>query len=147
MISAGEFFSFLLAGVWKGFAMNERINFKPIVLAASLLLALNLSAKEPTVTLHGEIMDSQCAYNVHSMGHSHDEMIHKGVEGAVDEKSCTQHCVKDKGGVYVLLVKEDVYRLDDQDLSERFAGLKVKVTGTLDEKTHTLHISKMEEER
>jgi hypothetical protein len=128
--------------------MNQRMNFNAILLMVLLLLAINLSAKElPAVTLHGEIMDSQCAYNVHSLGHSHDEMIHKGIEGAVDETSCTQHCVKDKGGVYVLLVKEEVYRLDDQNLSEQFAGKKVRVSGNLDEKTHTLHVSKMEEER
>jgi hypothetical protein len=103
--------------------------------------------KEPVVlTLHGEVMDSQCAYNVHSLAHSHDSMIHKGVAGAHDAKSCSQHCVKEKGGVYVLLVKNDVYRLDDQDQSELFAGQKVKVSGTLEQKTHTLHVLKMEEE-
>lgn len=119
-----------------------------MLLIAPALLAVAVFAKDPTVlTLHGEIMDSQCAYNVHSLGHSHDEMIHKGVEGAVDEKSCTLHCVKDKGGVYVLLVKEEVYRLDDQNISEGFAGKKVKVSGTLNEKTHTLHVMKMEEDR
>lgn len=128
--------------------MNKTGNLKFILLAAPLLLALHLAAKDSgVVTLHGEIMDSQCAYNVHSLGHSHDEMIHKGIEGATDERSCTLHCVKDKGGVYVLLVKEDVYRLDDQDRSEQFSGMKVKVSGTLDEKTHTLHVLKMENDK
>lgn len=97
-------------------------------------------------TLHGEIMDSQCAYNVHSLAHSHDSMIKKGIAGAKDAQSCTLHCVQQKGGVYVLLVKNDIYRLDDQIGSEEYAGKKVKVSGTLDDKTHTLHVLKMEEE-
>jgi hypothetical protein len=126
--------------------MTQEKNFKAMLLSAFLLLALPSFAKDPAISLHGEIMDSQCAYNVHSLGRSHDEMIQKGVGGATDEKSCTLHCVKDKGGVYVLLVKEEVYRLDNQNLSEQFAGKKVKVIGTLDEKTHTVHVSKMEEE-
>jgi hypothetical protein len=127
--------------------MNPKKNFKAMLLSVFLLLALPSFAKDPSISLRGEVMDSQCAYNVHSLGRSHDEMIKKGVGGAVDEKSCTLHCVKDKGGVYVLLVKEEVYRLDNQNLSEQFAGKKVRVSGTLDEKTHTVHISKMEEER
>lgn len=130
--------------------MQGLIHFKAVkilVLFFPLLLAVSSWAKEPAVlTLHGEIMDSQCAYNVHSLAHSHDSMIHKGIPGATDEKSCTLHCVRDKGGVYVLLVKEDVYRLDDQTQAEQLAGKKVKVIGTLDDKTHTLRVSKMEEE-
>src|SRR5260370_4892585 len=35
-------------------------------------------------------------------------------------------------------LKDDVYRLDDQTYAEKFAGAKVKVTGTLDAKAHTL---------
>ena len=41
-------------------------------------------------------------------------MMKHNVQGASDEESCTQHCVKDMGGSYVLVVKKDVYKLDDQ---------------------------------
>lgn len=95
--------------------------------------------KDNTVTLYGAIEDSQCAYNVHSSGHSHDWMIDKKVEGAKDPKSCTLHCVHDLGGNFVLVVKNEVYRLADQELSAKFAGEKVKVTGILDAKTQTIH--------
>jgi hypothetical protein len=95
------------------------------------------------MSLTGAIADSQCAYNVHSSGRSHEWMIKKKVPGATDDKSCTLHCVKDMGGNYVLVVKDDVYRLDDQVYAERFAGMKVKITGTLDEK-NTLHILTIE---
>src|SRR5689334_9839916 len=70
--------------------------------------------KDSTVSLRGAIMDSQCAYNVHSDAHSHKWMTKRGIQGASDEESCTQHCVKDMGGSYVLVVKKEVYKLDDQ---------------------------------
>jgi hypothetical protein len=111
-----------------------------------LLLACYTFAKDKdpgVLTLQGEVEDSQCAYNVHSVDHSHDSMIKKGVYGR-DARSCTLHCVKDSGGNFVLVVKDEVYRLDSQVQAEQFAGKKVKVTGTLDAKTQTLHVLKME---
>jgi len=132
--------------------MKETMSFK--IARVALLLLMMLIAfygfskdKEPAVlSLKGEIMDSQCAFNVHSFDRSHEAMTKKGVYGS-DAKSCTQHCVKDGGGSYVLLVKDHVYRLDDQIQPEQFPGKKVKVTGTLDEKTQTLHVLKIEEDR
>ncbi len=101
--------------------------------------------KDGALSLNGAITDSQCAYNVHGTGRSHEQMIKNGVPGASDERSCALHCAKDLGGNFVLVVKDDVYRLDDQTYAERFAGMKVKITGTLaDEKTHTLHILSIE---
>jgi Protein of unknown function (DUF5818) len=119
----------------------------PRLLATVMLLAFYAFAKDPAVvTLQGEVMDSQCAYNVHSIGHSHDAMIKKGVYGR-DARSCTQRCVKDMGGVFVLVVKDEVYRLDDQTQAEHFSGKKVKISGTLDTKTQTLRVLKMEADR
>ena len=101
--------------------------------------------KDSTLSLVGDIEDSQCAFNVHSETRSHEAMIKQGVPGATDGKSCTLHCVKDMGGNYVLVVKNDVYRLDDQNYAEKFAGARVKITGTLDAKTHTLHVMVIED--
>jgi len=128
------------------------------VRAAILLIALALFAsyafskdkpkdKENSLVLHGAVMDSQCAFNVHSDAHSHEWMTKRGVQGATDEESCTQHCVKDMGGSYVLVAKKDVYKLDDQIKAEQYAGKKVKVSGTMDANTHTVHIFEMEEEK
>lgn len=103
--------------------------------------------KDAVITVQGSIVDSQCAFNVHSESRSHEWMMKRGVQGASDEKSCTQHCVKDMGGSYVLVVKKEVYRLEDQVNAEPFAGKNVKVSGTLDEKTRTLHILTIEEEK
>jgi len=127
---------------------------KNLMVTSSTLLVLLLTAafhgfaKAPTVlTLRGAIMDSQCAYNVHSINRSHESMVSKGVFGAKDDISCTLHCVRDQGGSYVLLVNDEVYKLDDQALPEPFSGKRVKVSAALDQKTHVLHVLKMEEER
>ncbi|MGZ4856022.1 MAG: hypothetical protein ACXV8M_10260 [Candidatus Angelobacter sp.] len=132
--------------------MNKSIHKSRVVLffAAVALLSFHSFAKDKpkdTVSLHGAIMDSQCAFNVHSDAHSHEWMTKRGIQGATDEESCTHHCVKDMGGSYVLVVKKDVYRLDDQVKAEQFAGKKVKVNGTLDASAHTLHIFDMEEDK
>lgn len=125
--------------------MKQRTALVMFLLLLSVSISLAKDPKDPAVViLHGAIMDSQCAYNVHSLAQSHDWMIRKGVAGAKDDKSCTLHCVKDRGGVYVLLVKQDVYRLDNQVQTESFSGKKVRVTGTLDDKTHTMHVLKIE---
>jgi len=119
-------------------------------LAALALLSFNLFAKDKpkdTVSLRGSIMDSQCAFNVHSNARSHEWMTTRGVQGATDEESCTQHCVKDMGGSYGLVDKKDVYKRDDQVKAEQFAGKKVKINGTLDAGAHTLHIFDMEEDK
>ena len=127
------------------------MNHKPRIAVLFFLLAALAAGKDKprdsAVTLQGSILDSQCAYNVHSESHSHDWMIKRGVQNAHDEKSCSVHCVKDMGGSYVLVVKKDIYRLDDQVKAEMFAGLKVKVSGTVDSKTLTLHVFDIEEDK
>jgi hypothetical protein len=128
--------------------------FSRFLLGATLMLLASYGFskdkekdKDAVQVFHGAIEDSQCAFNVHSNTRSHEWMIKKGVQGATDERSCTQHCVKDMGGVYVLVVKTDVYRLDDQVSPEPFAGKKVIVTATRDSKPNTLRVLKIEEEK
>lgn len=127
--------------------MNQ-VGLKVALIAVVMLLASYSFSKESVVTVQGMIEDSQCAFNVHAKGHSHELMMKSGLAGAhADEKTCTLHCVKDMGGAYVLLSgKDEVYRLDDQVSPEKFAGEKVKITGTLDAKTHMLHVLKIEKE-
>lgn len=94
-------------------------------------------------TFEGEIADSQCAMGVHSLNRSHKEMIEMGHAGSTAE-DCTRYCVHSRGGRYVLLTKRDVFKLDNQELAEKYAGQKVKLTGTLDSKTNILQVSTME---
>jgi hypothetical protein len=123
------------------------MNHAPRLLLPLLLLASYTFAKDPpAVTLQGEIVDSQCAYNVHSVDHTHSAMVKKGVYGR-DATTCTLHCVREMGGNFVLVVKDDVYRLDSTVQLEPYAGKKVKVSGILDPKTQTLHVQKMETDR
>jgi len=122
--------------------MNDRMRVLLPLLAAMLLPAAGAGKDKPKdeiVILRGVIMDSQCAFNVHSDGHSHDLMTKGSIRGTSDEESCTQHCVKDMGGSYVLLVKKEVYKLEDQVKPGPFAGRKVKVTGSLNLSSNTLH--------
>jgi hypothetical protein len=118
-----------------------------LILTAAVYSIAKDKVEDSSVTLQGSIVDSQCAFNVHSETRSHDWMIKKGVDKAHDEKSCTLHCVKDMGGSYVLVSKKEVYRLDDQSKIEPFAGKDVKVSGTLDAKSHTIHVVEIAESK
>ena len=129
--------------------MNDKVRMTAVVFVvflASFAFAKD-KPKDAAQAFQGAIVDSQCAFNVHSETRSHEWMTQRGVQGATDEKSCTLHCVKDMGGSYVLVVQKEVYRLDDQVKTEQFAGKKVKVTGTLDAKTRTIHVFEIEEDK
>ena len=101
-------------------------------------------AEEPKV-FHGEISDSQCALNVHSLTRSHQEMLKSKHMGGTPAE-CANYCVKNMGGNYVLSSKKDVFHLSNQDLAFKYVGEKVKVTGILDPKTDTIHVDDIEPE-
>jgi hypothetical protein len=94
-------------------------------------------------TFKGEIADTQCALNVHSLSQSHKEMIEMKPEVKTNA-DCARYCVKERGGRFVLQTSDKVYKLDAQVLAEQWAGLKVKVIGTLDSKTDTLTVRSIE---
>ena len=48
--------------------------------------------------------------------------------------------MKDHNSKYSLLVGKKVYKLSDQQTPESFAGKKVKITGTLYEKTGIIKV-------
>lgn len=116
-----------------------------VAMAALLVAAgvVTLAATGREQVFRGEIGDSQCALNVHSLSRSHAEMLKKPGVGST-EADCTRYCVKYMGGVFVLEVKDKVYKLDDQDLADKYAGQKVKLTGVLDIKTNTITVHKIE---
>ena len=45
------------------------------------------------------------------------------------------------GGKYVLKTSDMNYQLDDQQKAKKFVGQQVKVSGTLDSSTSTIHVS------
>jgi hypothetical protein len=100
---------------------------------------VSMAATERVQVLRGEIGDSQCALNVHSLSRSHQEMLKKKEIGTT-AADCARYCVKNLGGVFVLQVKDKVYKLDNQDLAEKYAGRKVDLTGVLDPKTNVIAV-------
>ena len=103
------------------------------------LLASWAAAEESPRTFIGEIGDSQCALNVHSLTRSHQEMLKSKSMGGT-AADCANYCTKYLGGHFVLVVKNNVYHLDDQARAQIYAGRRVKLTGTLDVKSSTIHV-------
>jgi hypothetical protein len=54
------------------------------------------------------------------------------------DAECTKACIEYHGSMYVLYDGKNSYVLSDQRTPEKFAGQKVKVTGTLNAKTHVI---------
>lgn len=111
------------------------------------LLALLLGAPRFTFAggdevFRGEIADSQCALNVHSLTQSHKEMLQERTIGATNA-DCVWYCVKQRGGRFVLQNKDKVYKLDLQDIGKEYGGRKVKIIGTLESKTNTIHVKSL----
>ncbi len=104
------------------------------VFAALILLGVSYAAPQAS-SFSGEITDRACA-----KANSHTDMMKK--HGVQTEEDCIPACIK-AGGKYVLFDKATmtIYLLDDQQKPIPFAGKNVKVTGTLDKATETLHVS------
>jgi hypothetical protein len=119
--------------------MRKTISWAGSWLLAAVLLAHAGTGDDKPQTFHGEIGDTQCALNVHSMTRSHAEMLKSKKMGGTPG-ACASYCVQYLGGDFVLSSKNDVYRLDNQEKVRLFAGQKVKVTGTLESKSKTIHI-------
>jgi hypothetical protein len=99
-------------------------------LVLSLLAVAALSAGQGKQTFTGTITDNMCA----KAGHAQMRM------GPTDAE-CTTACVSIHGAAYVLYNGKEVYTLSDQRTPEKFAGQKVRVTGTLDPKTKTIQVN------
>jgi len=115
---------------------------KILIVIGAILGALTAHAGDrPTTIFKGEISDSQCALNVHSLTKSHEEML-KSKSGAAGHNAatCSVYCITQLGGKFVLASKGHVYHLDNQDLPRRFVGQKVKLRGTLDAKGEAIHV-------
>lgn len=85
----------------------------------------------------GQIMDSQCAtQGNHDAGYK--------MTGTHTRKDCTLACVK-AGGQFVLYNArtKTTYKLDNQDEPRAYAGDNVRVLGTYDQSTQTIHVEKI----
>src|SRR5262244_3022457 len=111
-----------------------------ILLILALGVAAAVSSQTPTAgykAFRGEIADTQCALNVHSLNKSHKEMMDMRPDLKTNA-DCARFCVKERGGKFVFQSGDNVYRLDKMDQAEPFAGQQI--VGTLDLKTNTIAV-------
>ena len=102
---------------------------KLLIFATGLLFA---QAAPKTYT--GIITDTMCGANHSAMG-------------VTPEEKCVRDCVKSGNGKWkyaLLAAGKKMYVLSDQQTPEKFAAKKVRVTGTLYEKTGVLKVDKIE---
>src|SRR5450755_2621590 len=89
-----------------------------------LVLTVLATGLSHASTFRGEIGDSSCALNVHSLSRSHQEMLKSKSFGSTPA-DCARHCVAHQGSWFVLVVRNNVYRLDNQVEAEKWAGQTV----------------------
>jgi hypothetical protein len=119
------------------------MNRATIYCAAWILAMAGAAYGQNTRVFRGEISDSQCALNVHSLTRSHQEMLKSKSMGGT-ANTCSVYCIDHLGGYLVLTSGNDVFRLDRADLVHGFEGQKVKVSGVLDAKAKQIHVLKIE---
>lgn len=111
---------------------------RKLVLFAAILFVGGTASAARARIFTGQIMDSPCA----KMG-SHDAGYK--MTGTNTPKDCTLACVK-SGAQFVLYnpTRKITYKLDNQTEPKEFAGENVKVIGTYDSSTKTIHVEKIE---
>jgi hypothetical protein len=111
--------------------------------AVGLLMLTSAVYAQSERVFYGEISDSQCAMNVHSLTRSHQEMLKSKSMGGT-ANTCAVYCIEHMGGYLVLSSGNAIYRLDRPDLVHGFEGQKVRLTGVLDEKLKQIHVLKID---
>ena len=120
------------------------MNFRIMIFCAAVMLPLAGAVHgQNSKVFRGEISDSQCAMNVHSLTKSHQEMLKSKSMGGT-ANTCSVYCIEHLGGYLVLSVGNDVYRLDRSDLVHGYEGKRVVITGTLDTKLKQIHVLKID---
>jgi len=97
--------------------------------STALGVTLSLSKGQGKQTFTGVVTDEMCPLGTHS----HMKM------GPTDAE-CAKACAMSHDARYVLFDGKSAYFLSDQKTPERFAAQKVRVVGTLDAKTLTIHV-------
>ena len=111
-----------------------------------ILMLVTAAFGQSSQIFHGEVSDSQCALNVHSLTRSHQEMLKSKSMGGT-ANTCAVYCIEHLGGYLVLSSGKNVYRLDRSDLVHGFEGHKVVISGVLDPKLNQIHVLKIDLEQ
>jgi len=98
-------------------------------LIAGLLALTALSAAQGKQTFVGTITDDMC-----------ERADHSRMQMGPTDAECTRACVAQHGAAFVVFDGTNVYKLSDQKTPDKFAGQKVRVTGTVDAKTKTIRV-------
>src|SRR5580704_1829937 len=78
--------------------------FRGVICWTVGLLALaSVAHAQKSRVFHGEVSDSQCALNVHSLTRSHQEMLKSKSMGGTSN-TCSVYCIEHLGGYVVLSV-------------------------------------------
>jgi hypothetical protein len=102
-----------------------------IVLAAAAAIATHAAGPAAPRVFTGIITDSMC-----NLDHKH--------MGATDEAKCVLDCVRTGRYKFVLHDGRQAYKLSDQETPAKFAAKRVRVTGTLFEKTGVIKVDRIE---
>ena len=114
-----------------------------IYCAVGILALAGVAHSQSPKVFRGEISDSQCAMNVHSLTRSHQEMLKSKSMGGTPN-TCSVYCIEHMGGYLVLSSGDDTFRLDRSDLVHGFEGQKVRISGIFDPKAKQIHVLKIE---
>jgi hypothetical protein len=95
-----------------------------------LFLAIALTSIASADTFTGVVTETMCGAK------------HTMMKDQPDDK-CVKMCVKGSAE-YALFDGQSVFKLSDQSKPAKFPAQKVKVTGTLDQKTKTIKVSSIE---
>lgn len=96
------------------------------------MITILLAAVLASETYTGVITDTMCGAK------------HTMMKDASDDK-CVKACVKGSSE-YALFDGQNVYKLSDQGKPAKFPAQRVKVTGTLNQKTNTIKVTSIEPE-
>jgi hypothetical protein len=96
----------------------------------SILVAVAAAAAQPAQTFTGVVSDEVCA----TADHSRMRM------GSTDAE-CARACVDAHGAEYILFDGKTGYTLHGRQPFEKFAGQRVRISGTLDRKTGTIEVA------
>ena len=96
-------------------------------LIAGLFAIVALAPLKPVFT--GTITDSVCA-----------RADHAPMRMGPTDAECAKACVEEHDAKYVLHDGKQTYELSDQRTAEKFAGQKVRVTGTKNEKKKVIQV-------
>jgi hypothetical protein len=103
-----------------------------LTVAAVAAVAVSAAPSTHGQVFSGTISDDLCAKADHSQ-----------MQMGSNDAECAAACISAHGAAYVLYDGKTVYKLSGRPTAERFAGKKVRLTGALDAKTHTIRVESM----